>query len=153
MIQDRRVRNRYQERAETSSLHLSKSRAQLFAPRNTSKPTSIYSFAPFFLLASFSLSLKSLLKILPDGLFGMMSTNSTPPFNHLCLALCSSTCFWIFLTSMRSFSSRPIEDDFTTNAFGNSPAASSCTGMTAASATAWWAKRCASSSAGATWRP
>lgn len=81
------------------------------------------------------------------------NSGSIPPFNHLCRALCSSTCFCISLMSMRSLSSRPTDDDLTTKAFGSSPAASSGIGMTAASPTAGCVRRWASSSAGATCKP
>lgn len=55
--------------------------------------------------------------------------------------------------SKRSFSSKPTEADLTTKALGSSPAASSYTGMTAASATEGCARRWASNSAGATCMP
>ena len=115
--------------------------------------SSLYSFGPFFLLASFSWSLNNLRKILPLGDLGTTSMNSTPPFSHLCLLLCCSTCFTISRAIMRSFSSMPISDDLTTKALGTSPAESSGTGMTAQSATCGCVRRCASNSAGATWSP
>ena len=113
----------------------------------------IYNFAPFFLRDSFSLSLRSRLRILPLGLFGIALINSIPPVIHLYRALCSSTCFWICRASTRSLSSTPTEGDLTTKAFGTSPDFSSGTWMTAQSLTAGWVRRCASSSAGATWWP
>src|SRR5271163_3898485 len=95
-----------------------------------------HNLAPFCLLASFSLSLNSLLRIFPLGLFGITSINSTPPFNHLCRALFFSTCFWISSLMSASLSSRCTDCDLTTYALGSSPASSSGTGITVQSATA-----------------
>lgn len=52
--------------------------------------TQIYSFATGFSAATFAF--KTRLRIFPLGDLGMTSNTLTPPFNHLCLALCSSTC-------------------------------------------------------------
>lgn len=104
--------------------------------QSTTPKLRIYSFAPLFLLAAFSLSLNTLLRIFPLGDFGMTSISSTPPFSHLCLALCFSTCFWMSRFTMRSLSSNPTDEDLTMKAFGTSPAASSGIGITATSATA-----------------
>jgi hypothetical protein len=112
-----------------------------------------YSLLPAFLLFSFSLSLRNLRRIFPDGDFGISSINSTPPVIHLYRALCCSTCFCISRLITRSFSSNPMDGDLTTKAFGISPDFSSGTWITAQSFTAGWVRRCASSSAGATWWP
>ena len=47
----------------------------------------LYSLAPFFFRRWASLSLRSRRRILPLGLLGMASINSTPPLSHLCRAL------------------------------------------------------------------
>lgn len=113
----------------------------------------IYSLLPAFLLFSFSLSLRNLRKIFPDGDFGISSMNSTPPVIHLYRALCCSTCFCMSRLMTRSLSSSPTDGDLTTNAFGTSPDFSSGTWITAQSLTDGCVKRWASSSAGATWWP
>src|SRR5690606_9364142 len=99
-------------------------------------------FAPLALLDSLSLSLSSLLRIFPLGLFGMTSMNSTPPFSHLYLALWSSTCFAM---PRATSSSEPVAAaDLTTKALGTSPAISSGTWMTVQSETWGWVRRWAS---------
>lgn len=80
-------------------------------------------------------SFNFLLNILPLGLLGITSTNSTS-FNHLYRALCSSTYLLISWIRSPSFISELAEADLTTKAFGRSPAASSNTDITAESATA-----------------
>ena len=137
----------------SSPKNLPPTRLQLTSKLFPYVSTNIYNFAPFFLRDSFSLSLRNRLRILPLGLFGIASINSIPPVIHLYRALCSSICFWICRASIRSLSSRPTEGDLTTKAFGTSPDFSSGTWMTAQSLTAGWVRRCASSSAGATWWP
>lgn len=90
-----------------------------------------HNFAPFCRRASLSLSLNRRRRILPLGLFGITSMNSTPPcedvssciewvdpprqtFNHLCRAFSFSTCFCMSRMVIRSLSSKPTEDDLTT---------------------------------------
>lgn len=86
--------------------------------------TKHYSFDALACLLCFSLSRSILRKIFPLGLLGIESTNSTPPFSHLCLALCSSTCLQIAVTTSSSdFPTASL--DFTTKALGTSPARSS----------------------------
>jgi len=114
--------------------------------------TQAYNFPPSTLLFSFSLSRNNLLRILPLGDLGISDKNSTPPLIHLYDALWSATCLYtIFATSSSDLSAT--DADLTTNALGTSPALSSGTWITAQSATAGWARMCASSSAGATWWP
>lgn len=91
--------------------------------KRSSTPRSLHNLAPILLLASLSLSLSILRRILPDGLLGIDSTNCTPPFNHVCRDLCCSTGFWMSRMSIWSVSSRPTDADFTTKAFGSSAAA------------------------------
>lgn len=73
-----------------------------------------HSFAPLCLLDSLSLSRSSLRRILPLGLLGISSVNSTPPLSHLCRALLCSTCFLTSRMIILSFSSRPTDCAFTT---------------------------------------
>lgn len=124
------------------------------AKPNRHSPWFSHNFPPFSLLDSFSLSLSSLLRILPLGLFGTTSINSTPPLSHLCEALLFSTCCRISLTRLAlSMLWREVAADLTMKALGSSPASSLGTGITAASATAGCVRRWASNSAGATWWP
>lgn len=70
-------------------------------------PGQCQSFAAFCLRDSLSLSLSSLRRILPLGLLGIGSMNSTPPLSHLWRALLFSTCLWISRITILSVSSKP----------------------------------------------
>lgn len=96
-----------------------------------------HNFAAFSLLDSLSsLSLSSLLRILPLGLLGTTSINSTPPCSHLYGALLFSTCCCSSLMRLASLLLwREAEADLTMKALGSSPVASLGMGITAASAT------------------
>lgn len=119
--------------------------------KNPKEPQN-YNFGPCVLFSCFSSSLSNRRRILPLGLLGITSINSTPPFSHLCLALCSSTCLRIAATTSSS-ETLAASLALVTYALGTSPARSSGTGMTAQSETNSWERRWASSSAGATWLP
>jgi hypothetical protein len=96
----------------------------------------------------FTISLSSLLKIFPLGLFGIASKYTTPPLNCLCCARFS-------FTNALIASSEVFDLSATTYARGNSfplPLGSG-TPMTAASRILSWESSSASSSAGATCRP
>src|SRR5258708_23949676 len=83
-------------------------------------------------------------RILPDADLGIASVNCS-----LRMRLCGATR----AATYAMMSSAGVGVLTTTNALGTSPASSSGLGMTAASATAGWPRRMASSSAGATCRP
>lgn len=84
------------------------------------------------------------LKIFPAALFGMASRKTTPPSKRLNLVTRSATKSFI------SCSVALVPAFATTNALGNSPAASFLTAMTAASDTFGWLRSISSNSAGAT---
>ena len=99
-----------------------------------------------------SLSFRSRRRILPLAFLGIAFTNSMPPFNLLYLDLCFSTCLQICLANVLD-STSVCSALLTTKALGTSPSFSCGTPITAASATAGCVSKCASSSAGATWKP
>jgi hypothetical protein len=86
-----------------------------------------YNFAFNF---SFSLNLRFLRRIFPLGFFGIDSTNSIPPFNHLYRTLCFSTNFSMFLASFLLSLTPGLR---TMKALGTSPEYSSGIPITAAS--------------------
>ncbi|KAG5301084.1 hypothetical protein I7I48_00969 [Histoplasma ohiense] len=76
--------------------------------------------------------------------------NFNPAFLLASFSLSLNTRLMIFPLGLLAASSLPAEGDFTTNAFGSSPATRSGTDITQQSATAGCERRCDSISAGAT---
>ena len=116
-----------------------------FLLRITFFSSSLFLFSVAVVSLVITLALSSLRSILPLKLLGILSMNSTPPFNVLCGATRSSMNFIICSSVILSLVF------FTTKAFGSSPALSSGTPITAASSMAELEMRRDSSSAGGTW--
>lgn len=116
-----------------------------FLLRITFFSSSLFLFSVTVVSLVITLALSSLRSILPLKLLGILSMNSTPPFNVLCGATRSSMNFIICSSVILSLVF------FTTKAFGSSPALSSGTPITAASSMAELEMRRDSSSAGGTW--
>lgn len=116
-----------------------------FLLRITFFSSSLFLFSVTVVSLVITFALSSLRSILPLKLLGILSMNSTPPFNVLCGATRSSMNFIICSSVILSLVF------FTTKAFGSSPALSSGTPITAASSMAELEMRRDSSSAGGTW--
>lgn len=101
---------------------------------------------------AFAVSLIIRLSIFPAALFGIASTNLTPPLNHMCLGFLPSTSRSSSCRTHSSGLSRPWAVR-TTHACGNSPEYASGTPMTPQSATEGWPWRMSSRIAGATGLP